>query len=120
MRRRVIFADRAAAGLIDLERQRRARFHHAFFDSADMRVDIAGIFLRVGDFETNAVGRHDAGVADLAAGFTIERRLIEDDAPAPPLFHPLDSLPAAQNGGTPALGALGLVAEKFGGAELPP
>src|SRR5262249_29056646 len=120
MRRRMVFADRAAAGVIDLKRQRGAGFHRAFFDGADMRVEVAGIFLRVGDLETNTVGRHDAGVADLAAGFTIEPRLIEDHAAAFAFFHRTDSLAVAQDGGNPALGALGLVAEKFGSAELLP
>ena len=40
---------------------------------------VAELFLRVVDAEADALARMSAGVADLAAGFAIKRRLIEDD-----------------------------------------
>src|SRR5262249_25025937 len=116
----MIFADRATPGMVDLKRQRRAWLDRALFDGTDMGVEVVGIFLRVGDLEANAIGAHHSGVADLAAGFAIERGLIENDDAALALFQRIDFLAVAQDGGNHALGALGLVAEKFGGADFVP
>src|SRR5689334_18718308 len=113
----MIFADGAAAGAVDVERQRRARLDRALFDGADMGVEVAGIFLRVGDFETNTIGAHDPRIADLTAGFAIEGRLIENSRAALALFQRADFLAVAQHGGNDALGAFRLVAEKLGSAE---
>src|SRR5690348_12959447 len=105
MRRGMVFADRAATRAIDLERHCETRLYRACFDDTDMRVEITGVFLRVRDFETDAVGRHDASVADLATGFTVERRLIEDDRAAFALFQRANFLAVAQHGGYHAFGA---------------
>ena len=42
-----------------------------------MHEQIAGLLLRIGDAKAHALARHHAGVADLAAGLAIERRLVE-------------------------------------------
>ena len=116
----MIFADGAAPGAVDVERQRRARLDRALFDGAEMGVEVAGIFLRVGDFETNTIGAHDPRIADLTAGFAVEGRLIENNRTALALFQRADFFAVAQHGGNDPLGAFRLVAEKLGGAELLP
>src|SRR5579871_1552301 len=73
-----------------------------------MHEHVAVLLLRIGDLEAHAVATHDAGVADLAAGLTVERRLVEDDSA---------DLALAESGDD-AFGALGLVAEEFGRADL--
>src|SRR6516165_6411994 len=93
MRRRVIGADRASAPMIDLELQRRAELERALLHRALVHEEIAGLLLRVGDAEFHAaLAREHACVADLAAGFRIERRLVEDDGTALACLQPLDLL----------------------------
>ena len=75
----MVAADRAAAGVIDIERERGAGFQRALLDGAGMHEQIAGLFLRIGDAEAQAVGRHGSGIADLSAGLAVERGLVEDD-----------------------------------------
>ncbi len=82
MRRRVIGADRCAPCVIDLERQRHARLQRALLDRAEMHEEIAGLLLRIGDAERDALAGHHAGVADLAAGLRIKRRLVQHDRAA--------------------------------------
>ena len=96
--------------MIDLKRERSPRLHGALLDGADMRIDVAGIFLRVGHSEANAVRDHDTGIADLPAGFAVERRLIEDDDADLALFQRADFLAIAQNGSDHAFGTFGFVA----------
>ena len=82
MRRRMVLADVAAPGVIDFERERSAGGQRAFLDGAGMHEDVAGMLLRVGDAKAHAVAAHEAGIADLAAGFAVERRLVEHDRAA--------------------------------------
>ena len=79
MRRGMIGADRRAPGMIDLERQRRAGLQRALLDGAEMHKEIAGLLLGVGDAKPHALAGHHAGVADLAAGLRIKRRLVQHD-----------------------------------------
>ena len=79
MGRRMVGADRAAARMVDFEGQRKARLERAFLDHAGMDEEVAALLLGIGDAEAHAVGGHHAGVADLAARFAVERRLVEDD-----------------------------------------
>src|SRR5271170_192782 len=83
-----------------------------------MREYVAGVFLRVGDFETHAVRRHDAGIADLPAGFAVKWRLVEHHGAALALLERGNLLVVAHQRGDDAFGILGFVAEEFGAAEL--
>ena len=79
MRRRVIGADRRAPRVIDLQQQRGAGLQGALLDGAEMHKEIAGLLLGIGDAEPHALAGHHAGVADLAAGLRIKRRLVQHD-----------------------------------------
>ncbi len=79
MRRRVIGADRRTPDMIDFEQQCRTRLQRALFHRADMHEEIAGLLLGVGDTKPHAFAGHHAGIADLAAGLRIERRLVQND-----------------------------------------
>ncbi len=67
MRRGVMRTDRRAPRMIHFQRQRGARLQRAQFDGAEMHEQIAGLLLRIGDPELDALADHHAGVADLAA-----------------------------------------------------
>ena len=118
MRRRMVAPDRAAAGVIDLERQRLADLERALLDRAVMHEQVAGLLLRVGHREAHAVGRHRAGVADLAAGLAVERRLVDDHRAGLAGLQLGDFLAVADERRDDAFGGLGLVAEELGRAEL--
>src|SRR5580700_7154279 len=118
MRRRMVSADRTAAAMIDVECQRSRRLEHAFLDDAGMHKHIAEMFLRVSDLEAHALAYEHAGVADLAAGFAIERRLVEHHGAALAFFQRFDFLAVAYERGDHAFGAFGLVAEKFSAADF--
>ena len=65
------------------------------------------------------VRRHHAGVADLAAGFAVERRLVEHHRAGLALGRaPRPRLPSRTSAATTPSRALGLVAQKLGRAEL--
>ena len=104
--------------MIDLKRECGTLFQRAFFDRADMGEHVAGIFLRIGDLKAHAVRLQDSGIADLAAGFAIERCLIEHDGATLALFQRGNFLTVAHQRGHHASGLLGVVAEKFRCAEL--
>src|SRR6185437_6029030 len=65
-----------------------------------------------------AVAAHLAGIANLAAAFAIERRLVHHHRAAFALFQLADALAVLDQRGDDALGAFGLVAEEFGDADL--
>ncbi len=79
MGRRVIGANRRATGAIDVERQRSADFQRALLERADMHEQIACALLGFGDTEGHALAGDHTGIADLATGLCIERRLVEHD-----------------------------------------
>ena len=118
MRRRVMRADRRAPGVIDLELQRRADLQRALLHRAEMHEEIAGPLLRVGDAEFDALAHHHAGVADLTAGLRIKRRLVENDRSGLAGLEAVGILAVLHQRGHHALGALGLIAQEFGGAEF--
>src|SRR3954466_4479239 len=80
MRGRVMRADRKAPAVIHFELQRGAELELAALHCADVNEEIAELFLRIGDAELDAAlaGQY-AGVADLAAGLRVERRLVQHD-----------------------------------------
>src|SRR5207237_1813842 len=65
-------------------------------------------------------GEDRAGIADLPARFAIERRLVDDQADLLTALRFGDALLALDERQDHAFGGFGLVAEKFGGAELVP
>ena len=83
-----------------------------------MHEQIAGLLLRVGDAEAHAVAAQHAGVADLAAGLRVERRLVQHDRAALARLQAVDLLAVLHQRRDHAFGGLGLVAEEFGRAEL--
>ena len=65
---------------VDGKPHRLAGHEAATLDRAEMDEEAVGLLLRVGDTEARAVLRFDrAGVADLAAGLAVERRLVDHD-----------------------------------------
>src|SRR5581483_9923935 len=79
---------------------------------------VAGLLLGVGDTEANAVSGHDTGVADLAAGFAVERRLVHHDGAALALGERSRFLAVLDQRRNDAFGRLGLVAQELGGAAF--
>src|SRR6185312_11390930 len=79
----------------------------------------AGLFHGVAHRQLAALGREDhAGVAELAAGLGVERGLVDNDSDRVAGSGLVDPLVAAHDRLDYALGHLGVVAEKFGGADL--
>src|SRR5262249_23566585 len=118
VRRRVVLADAAAAGVIDFQRDRSTGPQRTLLDLAVVHEQIACLLLGVGDAEPQAVGGDDAGVADLAAGLAVERRLVDDPRAALAGLEFDTLLAIAHERGNDALGLLGLVAQELGRAEL--
>ena len=81
VRRRMVGAHRLPARLIDNQLNSKPATQLAFLHQSFVDKKIAEFLLGIVDTEANAACAHDAGVADLAAGFAIERRLIKDDGP---------------------------------------
>jgi hypothetical protein len=105
--RRVVLADGAAASMIDLERQRRANLERALIDRAGMHEQVACLLLRLGDAERDPLAAHHAGIADLAAGLAVERRLVQDHSAGLALLEGLDLLAVLDQRRDHAFGALG-------------
>ena len=80
--------------------------------------EIARLLLGIGDAEAHALAHHYAGVADLAAGFAIERGLVDDHGAVLALAERRDLLAVFHQRRHHALGDLGLIAQEFGGAVL--
>src|SRR5262249_22693440 len=70
---------------------------------------VAGFLLRVSDAETHAIRAHCAGIANLAAGLAIERRLIEHDRAALARFERRHVLAVLYQRRHHTLGGLGVV-----------
>src|SRR5664279_3377688 len=118
MRRRMVAPDRAAADVVDFERQRLAHLEGALLNFALMHEQVAGLFLGVGDGKLHAVGGHRPDVADLTPRLAIERRLVENNRAGFASIEFGDLLSVADKRCDDALRSLGVVAEKFGGSEL--
>jgi hypothetical protein len=116
MGRGMIGAHRAAPGMIDLELERHARLDNACLDTAEMHPQIAGALLGVGDEKRTPSPVMVAGVADLAAGFGVERRLVEDDRAVLAGSELADLDAVARQRAHLALGGFGVVAEELGRA----
>ena len=82
MGRGVVGADAGAAGVVDGKLERMADLEGALLDDDVVHEEVAELLLGVGDAHAHVDRRHGAGVADLAAGFAVERRLVEDDEAA--------------------------------------
>ena len=118
MRRRVVGADRAAPRRVDRQPHRLAGHEAADLHLAEVHEEAVGLLLRVGDAEARAVLRFDrAGVADLAAGLAVERRLVDDDRALVALVERLRLRAVLDQRQHRRLGALGVVAEELGRAE---
>lgn len=76
----------ATARMIDGELRRLAECDLARGDLDDMGEDVAELLLDVGDLGLEAIADDRAGVADLAAGLAVERRLVEDGEAGLALF----------------------------------
>ena len=77
-----------------------------------------GALLGVGDREAQARAGHLAAIADLAAAFGVERRLVEHDEAAFAGLEARHFLAVLDQREHHALGGLGVVAEELGRAEL--
>src|SRR6266702_5021449 len=117
MRRGVMGADRRAPGVIDLEQQGGARLQRALLYRAQMHEEIAGLLLHIGNTECDAIAGEHTGVADLAAGLRVKRRLVRHDRAAFAGLEAIDLVTVLYERSDYAFGALGLIAEEFGGAE---
>src|SRR6516164_11577033 len=114
----MVLPDGAAARMIDLKRERHADCELALLDHDVMDEHVGDLLVGVGHAGESALGAHAPGIADLAAGLGIERRLIENDRAALARLERGRLLAVAQERRYHALGALGLVAEEFRGADL--
>src|SRR5436190_627629 len=83
-----------------------------------MHDEVAGALLRVGDAEAHALAAHGADVADLTAGFAVERRLVEDNRAACSGLEAFDLAAVAHDRRNDAFRAFGVVAQKFRRADL--
>src|SRR5687767_13487153 len=81
-----------------------------------MDEEIAELFLDVGHARASAIAPDDAMVADLAAGFSIERRLVEDDEAGLAGAKTFDLGAVGDDGRGDALRFLGVVPQEFSGA----
>src|SRR6516225_12498921 len=83
-----------------------------------MHEEIAGLLLRVDNAKLDALARHHAGIADLAARFRVERRLVQHDCAAFAGLQASDLLTVLHERSDRALRGLGLVAQELGRPEL--
>src|SRR5438552_156210 len=108
----MVAADGAAPRTIDLERERGAHVERALFHRAGMDEHVARLALGVGYREPHPVGMHHAGVANLAARFAVERRLVEDDGAALASAQSVDLLAVLDERRDDPLGGLGFIAQE--------
>src|SRR5690606_17448257 len=108
---------RRTTRVIDDQRQRLARLE-ATAGNADLMGEDAVEFLRIGDGGRNALAVDDADIADLAAAFAIEGRLVEHDKTVLARCESSDFLAILEQSLDLAFGSFGLVAEEFGGAKF--
>ncbi len=104
--------------MVDFELQRCTHLQRTLLHRADMHEKIAGLLLHVGDAELDALARQHTGIADLAAGLRVKRRLVQHDRAALAGLQAIGVLAVLHQRGDHAFGALGVVAEEFGGTEL--
>src|SRR4051812_20516334 len=78
--------------------------------------EIAEFLLGAGDENARAFALHHAGIADLTAGLTVERRLVENYEAGLARLQLLHFLAVLEQGHDDAFGILGIVAEELGRA----
>src|SRR5215472_8706120 len=108
MRAGMVPADIAAPLVVDLELQCRADLERALLQGALVDPEVTGLLLRIGHAESCAVAAEQAGVADLAAGLRIERRLVQHDAAGLTGLEAVDLLAVLHQRRDHAFRALGL------------
>jgi len=86
--------------VIDFEQQRRARFKRALLHGAEMHDQVARLLLGIGDAESHALAGHQAGIADLAAGFRVNGVWFRTMAPLAPALRLSTSLPSFTSAAT--------------------
>ncbi len=119
MRRRVIGARGAALLGIDAQLDRIADGELAARNLDHVDVQIAELLLGVDDFALGALAGEDrADIADLAAAFAVERRLVGDDAHGLARAAALGADVVLDDGCDRAFGVLGVVAQELGRPEL--
>ena len=109
-------ADAVAAGDVDRQLDRVAHGERAAVQRADMDEQVAQPLLRVGHRDHGVADADGAGVADLAAGFAVERGLVGDHHDRAGLGA-LDRPAVDHQGGDHALGVGGGVAQELGGTQ---
>src|SRR3954467_14952692 len=104
--------------MVHFEQQRSPRLERALLQRAKMHEQIAGLLLGIGHAKPRTFAAHHAAIADLAAGLGVKRRLIENDRSGFAWFVAFYLVAVFAQRRNDPFGALGLVTEKFGGAEL--
>ena len=117
VRRRMGAADAVAARGVGLELDRVADRQRPALEPADMDPEIAQPLLRVGDLDQGRAAADGAGVADLAAGFAVERGLVGDHHDRAGLGA-RDGLAVDDQGGDHALGPRRGVAQELGRPQI--
>src|SRR5581483_1760296 len=113
--RGVMRAGRRAARVIDLELDRIADMERPLLDHALVQEETVQLFLRVADKEDGALAFGEpAAVADLAAGFGVERSLIDDDGAALAFLQRLDPRAVLDQGDDLAGGRFRLITQELG------
>src|SRR5579883_644913 len=119
MSRGMVGADLRPPFMIDVQLNGVASLEHTGLHLPDVSKELAEFLLRIPDLEMGAVRSHyDAPIADLAPSLTVKRRLINDDDAFFALLELFDGLSPLQKRQDLTFGLFGLIAEKFGGAEL--
>src|SRR5579872_1930163 len=111
---RVVGAQPAPALAIDAQLDRVARLQRAVRNDAIVHDEVARLLGRVLHGKFAAARReHRSGVADLTAGLTVKRGLIDDDRDLIAGLDAINTLTIFDDRQDDALGAFGLIAEKF-------
>ncbi len=79
MCRRMVGTQARTASVIDSQGNRIADLQRAFRNGCHMDEHALTLLLGVGHTELGIVGRNEAGIAHLAAGFAVERRLVQHE-----------------------------------------
>src|SRR5262249_15271811 len=110
----MIGADSLATLMIDFERRLIADLDGDLAQTADLRVQGAGLLLRVLDNELGAVRKvNDPMIAGLAAAFGVKGRAIEDERALLALLHLMALFAMHDDRGQRAFALFGAIAEEF-------
>ena len=114
---RMVGADLRAARVVDFELRRRTRRDRTRNHLAMVHEQPVALLLRVGDGDLESAAADDAGVAHLAAGLAIKRRLVHHQRHGVALASRRNFDAVAHDGLHHAFGGLGSVSEEFSGAQ---